>query len=88
MKKIGIILAAICFLACASSSRAEEQAVDVNNKICPVMGGKIDPKSGVAYEYQGKIYHFCCPMCVPEFKKNPKKYIEVINKEGEAAKLR
>jgi YHS domain-containing protein len=33
------------------------------------------------FEYQGKIYHFYCLMCVPEFKKNPEKYIEIIDKE-------
>lgn len=81
MKKIGIMLVAVCFLFCANGCLAKEQAVDVGNKVCPVTGDKIDPKSNITYEYQGKIYHFCCPMCIPEFKKNPEKYIEVIKKE-------
>ena len=61
--------------------KAKEKPVDVGNKVCPVTGDKINPKNNVTYEYQGKTYHFCCPMCVPEFRKNPEKYIEVINKE-------
>ncbi len=54
------------------------KAIDVGNKICPVMGDKIDPKSKITYEYNGKIYHFCCPGCIEEFKKNPEKYIRII----------
>ena len=81
MKRIGIVLAAICFLFCANVCLAKEKPVDVGNKVCPVTGDKINPKNNVTYEYQGKTYHFCCPMCVPEFRKNPEKYIEVINKE-------
>ncbi len=81
MKRIGIVLIAICFLFCVNSCLAKEQAVDVGNKICPVTGERIDPQSEATYEYQGKTYHFCCSMCIPKFKKNPEKYIEVIDKE-------
>ena len=81
MKKIWVVLAAVCFLFCANSCLAKEDPVDAGNKICPVTGDRIDPKSDITYEYNSKTYHFCCPMCVPEFKKNPEKYIEIINKE-------
>lgn len=55
--------------------------VDVGNKICPVSREKI-PEPGeknamgeaVKYEYNGKIYNLCCPMCVKDFKKDPEKY--------------
>lgn len=57
-------------------------ATDVGNKICPVTGEKIDEKTKATYEYQGKIYNFCCPMCIDEFKKDPEKYIKKI-KEGQ-----
>jgi YHS domain-containing protein len=50
----------------------------VGNKICPVTGEKISKKTEVKYEYKGKIYSFCCQSCIPEFKKNPQKYIEKI----------
>jgi YHS domain-containing protein len=81
MQKIGLLTVMICFLFCADSCFSVEQAVDVDNKICPVTGDKIDPKSNITYEYQSKIYHFCCQMCIDPFKKDPQKYIEIINKE-------
>lgn len=56
-------------------------AVEVGNKICPVSGEKIDEKMKATYEYKGKIYNFCCPMCIDEFKKDPGKYIKKIEEE-------
>jgi len=81
MKRIAIVFIAIGLLLCANVCLAEGQAVDAGNKVCPVTQEKIDPQSNLTYEYQGTIYHFCCPACIPEFKKDPEKYIEVINKE-------
>ena len=49
-----------------------QKAVDVGNKICPVGGEKIDEKMKATYEYEGKIYNFCCAMCIDDFKKIPK----------------
>jgi cytochrome c oxidase subunit 2 len=31
-----------------------------------------------SYAYKGKIYYFCCPMCVEKFAKDPEKYISKI----------
>jgi YHS domain-containing protein len=64
------------------------KAVEVGNKICPVSGEKI-PAPGekgemgeaVKYEYNGKIYNLCCPMCVKDFKKNPEKYSKIADDE-------
>jgi YHS domain-containing protein len=64
-------------VATASASKA----VNVGNKICPVMGGKIDDKHAITYEYEGKIYNFCCPECIEEFKKDPQKYIHKVDEE-------
>jgi YHS domain-containing protein len=53
------------------------QTADANaateQKLCPVMGNPIDKKYYT--EYKGKKVYFCCPMCKPEFDKNPEKYI-------------
>ena len=57
------------------------KAVEIGNKICPVTGEKIDEKTKATYEYEGKIYNFCCAMCVDTFKEDPEKYIKVIEKE-------
>ncbi len=59
----------------------EKKAVDAGNKICPVSGEKIDEKTKVTYEYEGKIYNFCCDMCIPTFKKDPQNYIKKVEEE-------
>ena len=58
-----------------------EKTVNVGNKICPVSGEKIEEKTKTTYEYDGKIYNFCCPMCIDEFKKDPGKYIKKVDEE-------
>lgn len=57
-----------------------KEAEEVGNTICPVSGEKIDEKTKVVYEYKGKIYAFCCQVCLEEFKKDPEKYIERMEK--------
>ena len=45
------------------------------NKFCAVQKDeKIDPK--VTYEYKGQTIGFCCADCIPEFKKDPEKYMK------------
>ena len=64
-------------------------AVDVGNKICPVTGEKIgsmEHEKATKVEYKGKSYNLCCPMCAAEFKKNPAKYVKVVEKELESSK--
>lgn len=65
----------------AKITTPEKKAIDAGNKICPVSGEKIDEKMKAAYEYQGKIYNFCCPACIDDFKKDPEKYIKKVNEE-------
>ena len=47
---------------------------------CPVMGGTINKQ--IYSDYQGKRVYFCCPSCVPEFKKDPEKYIKKLEDQG------
>ena len=56
----------------------QEKAVAVGNKVCPVLNEKIDERNKATYEYEGKIYNFCCASCIDEFKKDPEKYIKKI----------
>jgi len=51
-----------------------------NQKMCPVIGGVVS--KNVYTDYQGKRIYFCCPPCIPEFKKNPEKYMKKLEKEG------
>ena len=98
--KLFILSLAILFIYAGSvfakdmkqdESAATTKAVEVGNKICPVSGEKIlapGEKGGmgeaIKYEYNGKIYNLCCPMCVKDFKRNPEKYSKIA--EDEVAK--
>lgn len=60
-----------------------DKPVNVGNKICPVSGERVG-QSGMeaaTYEYKGKIYNFCCEMCIDSFKSNPEKYIKKVEEE-------
>ncbi|MCB9757003.1 MAG: TRASH domain-containing protein [Candidatus Omnitrophica bacterium] len=80
-------------MAQGQMNQTSTKSVEVGNKICPVSGEKI-PAPGekgemgeaVKYEYNGKIYNLCCPMCVKDFKKNPEKYSAIAEKEVKEAK--
>lgn len=73
----------LCAQADSASPAAQEttEAVDVGNTVCPVSGDTINPETKATYEYQGKIYNLCGPMCVDEFKNNPDEYVAVIEEE-------
>lgn len=61
------------------------EAVNVGNKICPVSAEKIgEEMDPVTYEYEGKIYNFCCAGCIDEFKKDPEKFINKVEQELQA----
>lgn len=62
----------------------KKPVVNVDNKVCPVSGEKIDERLKATYEYEGKVYNFCCPACIEEFKKEPAKYIKKIEQESQA----
>lgn len=53
------------------------------DELCPVSGEKADANGDIAFEYKGKVYHFCCASCVADFKKDPEKFIGKM--KGEAA---
>lgn len=76
----GISFAMSCDM-CSGQAHAEEtekgsKATDAGNEICPVSGEKVGVMGpAIQHEHKGKIYNFCCSGCIPEFKKNPEKYI-------------
>ncbi len=52
-----------------------EGTTEVGNMICPVSGEKVgEMGEAVKYEYNGKIYNLCCPMCKKDFDKDPEKF--------------
>ena len=62
---------------------AAEQVENAGNKICPVSGEKVGQGGmvPVTYEYEVRIYNFCCVACIEDFKKDPQKYIKKIEEE-------
>jgi YHS domain-containing protein len=65
--------------------KAEEKVqapVEVGNKICPVSGEEVGKMGDVVkFEHNGKIYNFCCAMCIKDFKKDPEKYSKIAEDE-------
>lgn len=76
-------MSGMCGMGSTSEAQTTEESkvIAVNNKQCPITGETIQEKSKVQYTSEGKIYDFCCSMCIDEFKKDPEKYIEKIEKE-------
>lgn len=66
-------------------AEAIEGPIEAGNKICPVSGEEIKEEEAYKFEYEGKVYNFCCSMCVKDFKKDPQKYIDKLEEmeEGE-----
>ncbi|HEY3761401.1 MAG TPA: hypothetical protein VGN23_06605 [Verrucomicrobiae bacterium] len=97
----GMIFAALIFLA-APASRADgtnsvAQPTPYPLDHCVVSGDKFDSSMGapIEYVYQDKAkginqeIKFCCPMCKPDFLKNPDKYMAIIQQaEAHQAKKR
>ena len=58
----------------APTTQASASAQPIN-KFCAVeKDHAVDPT--VTYLYQGKVIGFCCDDCVPQFKKDPEKYMK------------
>jgi YHS domain-containing protein len=66
-------------------SASGSEAVDVGNKICPVLSEPINETNKATYEYEGKVYNFCCAGCIEMFQKSPQKYIDKVNLELQSA---
>ncbi len=75
-----LLLVKACFSA-PQKQTAATQAKEAGNKICPVSGEKIKKSEEYKMAYEGKTYNLCCKMCAKDFKKNPQKYIQIIEKQ-------
>jgi YHS domain-containing protein len=60
-----------------AEGKTVKQAPQTN---CPVMGGTIN--KDIYADYEGKRVYFCCAGCIPEFQKDPAKYIKKLEDEG------
>ena len=97
MEKFALLALILLFISGAAYAKASDtkkeqgntveqtnKAEEVGNKTCPVSGEIIDEENKVTYEYKGKIYNFCCSMCIEEFKKDPEKYLKELEKAEES----
>ena len=62
------------------------QPVEVGNEFCLISGEKVGQMGPVVKEeYKGKIYNFCCNMCLKDFHKDPEKYIKALEEKMKAS---
>ena len=66
--------------AAGETTRPAEDGIA--QKECPVMGGPIDKKFYA--DHQGRRIYFCCAGCINVFKKDPEKYIKIVDEELKA----
>jgi len=74
-----IVLTALVITALAGVAHAGDAAgpftgrVKDRSRIC-MMQDSLQPKKGLAHEYQGKTYWLCCQMCEQSFKADPERF--------------
>jgi hypothetical protein len=87
-KKITISLIsgiALGYAAWAETVRVNKpKAKVIVQKVCPVMGGKINKK--LYYEYKKQKIYVCCQGCIGIIQKNPDKYLKKVQAAITAAK--
>ena len=78
---VGLCFASSCGGGDHSAKASEAQApvapaaIEVGNTVCPVSGTAIDAAKKATFEYEGKVYNFCCEGCIEKFKADPAGYI-------------
>jgi YHS domain-containing protein len=77
------VMTAVMLSAPAVSAQTEKPAQLKPQTECPVMGGKIN--KNVYADFEGKRIYFCCKGCIPEFNKDPSKYMKKLEETGQAA---
>jgi len=88
MNKVIVVIMAVLVLGVSvvwvqevkaqNMSQIQTAPIEVGNKTCPVSHeqvGQMGP--AIKYEYNGKIYNLCCPMCKHTFASDPAKYAKI-----------
>ena len=72
----------------AADTKSEKKLKPYPLKTCMISGEKLGGMGDAyVYEYQGREIKFCCQGCVADFKKEPAKYIKIMEEaEAKAAK--
>jgi YHS domain-containing protein len=85
-KLISVIVALVLAISVAGVGWAapppliEKSMARKSQVACPVQGGKIN--KDIYADYQGQRVYFCCPDCIPIFKKNPEAYLKKMREQG------
>ena len=69
---------------CCGGGETETDSKVVAQKTCPVMGGAINKE--IFADYNGRRIYFCCNGCPDTFKKDPEKYVKIVDKQLKDAK--
>jgi YHS domain-containing protein len=87
---ITVIVALVLALSLAGAGVAADPTAGLMDKsgplvgkqqtACPVQHGRINKE--LYADYQGQRVYFCCPECIPIFKKNPEAYLKRMEQEG------
>ena len=70
---------ALALTALAGLARADEDSgpftgrVEDRSRIC-MMQDSMQPKAGLAHDYEGKTYWLCCQMCEQSFNADPERF--------------
>lgn len=74
------------FLAKIDAAVIEKQKPSYPLTICPVSGDTLGGEMGepIDYVFANRLVRFCCKKCVPDFAKNPWKFIAKINQAAKA----
>jgi YHS domain-containing protein len=72
---IGVLLALVAGASFAGdpSSAPSTGRIEDRSRIC-MMQDSLQPKPGLAHEYQGKTYWLCCQMCEQSFNADPERF--------------
>ena len=77
--KVVILTILIALFTVGQVMAAENAPGEIVQTTCPVMGGKIN--KDIYTDYKGERVYFCCEGCIPEFQKDPEKYIQKLKSE-------
>jgi len=69
-----VLIGAIYVVAMAALVILVRQQVAARMEIDPVCNMKVDPRTSLQAEYQGRTYYFCAPACKRDFIKTPEVY--------------
>jgi len=61
--------------------KSETAEGQIWNKVCPVEGKLVNSDSST-FEFNGKVFGFCCEGCDSKFQKDPETFLKNLNEDG------